>query len=97
MNFEKILADQRTFFNSQKTKSIKFRKMYLEKLRDLIIKNEELLYEAIYKDFGKSRFDTFTTEISFILKRHRFLPEKPQFPVEAKESKNQPCESTWDE
>lgn len=68
MNFEKILADQRTFFNSQKTKSIKFRKMYLEKLRDLIIKNEELLYAAIYKDFGKSRFDTYTTEISFILK-----------------------------
>lgn len=68
MNFEEILADQRTFFNSQKTKSIKLRKMYLEKLRDLIIKNEKSLYEAIYKDFGKSRFDTFTTEISFILK-----------------------------
>lgn len=41
--------------------------MYLEKLRDLILQNENLLYEAIYKDFGKSKFDTFTTEISFIL------------------------------
>lgn len=41
--------------------------MYLEKLRDLILENENLLYEAIYKDFGKSKFDTFTTEISFIL------------------------------
>jgi aldehyde dehydrogenase (NAD+) len=41
--------------------------MYLEKLKNIVINNEELLYEAIDKDFGKSRFDTFTTEISFIL------------------------------
>lgn len=68
MNFEEILEGQRAFFNSQKTKSIKFRKMYLEKMREVIHKNEEFLYEAIYKDFGKSKFDTYTTEISFILK-----------------------------
>lgn len=41
--------------------------MYLEKLRDIIINNENLLCEAIYRDFGKSKFDTFTTEISFVL------------------------------
>ena len=68
MNFEDIIVAQRTFFNSQKTKNLKFRKRNLEKLRDLIIKHEELLYEAIYQDFGKSKFDTFTTEISFVLK-----------------------------
>lgn len=68
MNFEEILEGQRAFFNSQKTKSIKFRKMYLEKMREVIHKNEEFLCEAIYKDFGKSKFDTYTTEISFILK-----------------------------
>lgn len=42
--------------------------MYLEKLKELILQNEELLYKAIDKDFGKSKFDTFTTEISFVLK-----------------------------
>ena len=68
MNFEQILADQRTFFNSLKTRPLQFRKRNLEKLREVIIKNENLLYEAIYKDFGKSKFDTFTTEISFVLK-----------------------------
>ncbi|MGZ5262902.1 MAG: aldehyde dehydrogenase family protein [Kaistella sp.] len=68
MNFTEILADQRIFFNTQKTKSLKFRKMYLEKLKEVIIKNENELYEAIYKDFGKSKFDTFATEISFVLK-----------------------------
>ena len=68
MNFQDILSDQREFFNTQKTKNIKFRKMYLEKLKEVIQKNENLLYEAIYADFGKSKFDTFTTEISFVLK-----------------------------
>lgn len=68
MNFESILTEQRVFFNSQKTKNLKFRKMYLKKLKEVILNNEELIYEAIYKDFGKSKFDTFTTEISFVIK-----------------------------
>jgi aldehyde dehydrogenase (NAD+) len=42
--------------------------MYLEKLRDLIIQNENLLYDAIDQDFGKSQFETYITEISFVLK-----------------------------
>ncbi|AZA89628.1 Coniferyl aldehyde dehydrogenase [Chryseobacterium nakagawai] len=67
MEIEKILQSQRDFFKTQQTKSIAFRKMYLEKLRSLIISNESLLYEAIYNDFGKSKFDTFTTEIAFVL------------------------------
>lgn len=67
MEIEEIIQSQRIFFKTQQTKSLAFRKMYLEKLRNLIISNENLLYEAIYKDFGKSKFDTFTTEISFVL------------------------------
>ncbi|PWN67322.1 aldehyde dehydrogenase [Chryseobacterium oncorhynchi] len=68
MEIERIVQDQRDFFKTQQTKNLAYRRMYLEKLRNLIISNENLLYEAIYKDFGKSKFDTFTTEISFILK-----------------------------
>jgi aldehyde dehydrogenase (NAD+) len=67
MEIQNVLLAQKNFFKTQQTKSLAFRKMYLEKLRSLIISNENMLYEAIYKDFGKSRFDTFTTEISFIL------------------------------
>lgn len=67
MNYQHILRSQREFFNTQKTKNVKFRKMYLEKLRDLIILNENSLYEAIDKDFGKSQFETYVTEISFVL------------------------------
>lgn len=68
MNFQDIFIEQKEFFNSQKTKSLNFRKMYLEKLKEVIQKNEDLLYEGIYKDFGKSKFDTYTTEISFVIK-----------------------------
>lgn len=67
MEIERILLSQRDFFKTQQTQSLAFRKMYLEKLKSLIISNENMLYEAINKDFGKSKFDTFTTEISFIL------------------------------
>ena len=72
MNFQEILNEQKEFFNSQKTKNIKFRKRALQQLKEGIIKNEDLMYEAIYKDFGKSKFDTFTTEISFVLKEIEF-------------------------
>ncbi|UEQ77592.1 aldehyde dehydrogenase [Chryseobacterium arthrosphaerae] len=68
MEIERILQSQRDFFATHQTKSPAFRKMYLEKLKNLIVSNENMLYQAIYKDFGKSRFDTFTTELSFVLK-----------------------------
>lgn len=67
MEIQEIVSKQKEFFKTQQTKNLRFRKMYLEKLRDIILQNENLLYEAIDKDFGKSKFDTFTTEISFVL------------------------------
>lgn len=67
MTIQEMVSQQKAFFKTQQTKNIKFRKMYLEKLRDIIVEHEDLLCEAIYLDFGKSKFDTFTTEISFVL------------------------------
>ncbi|MDQ0781987.1 aldehyde dehydrogenase (NAD+) [Chryseobacterium sp. W4I1] len=67
MEIQEVVSSQKAFFKTHQTKNIKFRKMYLEKLRDLIIKNEDLMCEAIHQDFGKSKFDTFTTELSFVL------------------------------
>lgn len=68
MNYAEILQSQKTFFNSHKTKDLNFRKTQLKKLKNLIKKHENQLYEAIYKDFRKSEFETFGTEISFIYK-----------------------------
>lgn len=68
MNFQEILDSQKRFFRTQKTKDIQFRKENLEKLKKLLVDNEILLLDGIYKDFGKSKFDTILTEISFVKK-----------------------------
>mgnify|MGYP000039883387 FL=1 len=68
MNYADILQQQKTFFNSHATKDLDFRKAQLQKLKKLVKSNEKLLYDAIYQDFGKSEFETFGTEISFIYK-----------------------------
>ena len=63
---QQLIQSQRDFFNTNATKSIAFRKQQLQKLYDVIKKNEQLLMDAIYKDFKKSEFDTFTTELALI-------------------------------
>lgn len=68
MNYADILQQQKIFFNSHATKDLDFRKAQLQKLKKVVKSNEKLLYDAIYQDFGKSEFDTFGTEISFIYK-----------------------------
>lgn len=66
MSFQELFQKQKEFFQTGKTADIKFKKQQLQKLKDAVKKNEDKLYSAIYKDFGKSEFDTFSTEISFI-------------------------------
>lgn len=68
MKYHDILNLQKIFFNSLVTKNLNFRKEQLIRLKKIIRSNEKLLYEAIYKDFKKSEFETFGTEISFIYK-----------------------------
>ena len=68
MNYADILQQQKTFFNSHATKDLDFRKAQLQKLKKVVKSYEKLLYDAIYQDFGKSEFETFGTEISFIYK-----------------------------
>ena len=68
MNYADILQQQKFFFNSHATKDLDFRKAQLQKLKKVVKSNEKLLYDAIYQDFGKSEFETFGTEISFIYK-----------------------------
>lgn len=68
MNYADILQQQKTFFNTHATKDLDFRKAQLQKLKKVVKSYEKLLYDAIYQDFGKSEFETFGTEISFIYK-----------------------------
>ena len=66
MTSKEILNKQRIYFFENKTKSIAFRKAQLLKLKSILSENIDLLNEAIYKDFSKSAFETFETELSLV-------------------------------
>ena len=57
---------QKKFFADGKTLALAVRKTQLKKLKEILQANEEGLYEAIYADFCKSTFDTYTTEIAIL-------------------------------
>ena len=84
MNYDLIFQSQKEFFNSQGTKEIAFRQENLLKLKNILKVNEHLLFEAIYKDFRKSEFDTFVNELNliyleidyFLKNLHRFTKPK---------------------
>jgi aldehyde dehydrogenase (NAD+) len=61
-----IVSKQRTFFYTHKTKAIQFRLAQLNKVAALLKSNEDLLYQAIYEDFKKSKFDTYVTELALL-------------------------------
>jgi len=58
---------QQSFFREGHTKSYDFRIDRLRKLEEVIKTNEEAIIEALQKDFRKSPFETYATEIGFVL------------------------------
>ncbi|TSE08929.1 aldehyde dehydrogenase [Aquimarina algiphila] len=66
MNFQPIIDEQHRFFDTNTTKDIQFRINELKRLKNVLKKNEALLYSSIYKDFKKSKFETYVTELSII-------------------------------
>ena len=65
---KEIVNPQRNFFNTHATKNLHFRRAQLKTLQEALEQNEQLLHEAIYKDFKKSEFDNYTTELSLLYK-----------------------------
>ncbi|MCM4168821.1 aldehyde dehydrogenase [Arenibacter sp. H213] len=63
---QEIVALQKKFFQTNATKEVNFRIAQLKKLESLLRENEDFLHEAIYKDFKKSAFENYTTEISLL-------------------------------
>lgn len=61
-----IIDSQRKFFNTHVTKGIQFRRKQLKVLYNALKQNEQLLHDAIYKDFKKSEFDNYTTELALL-------------------------------
>ncbi|MBD1371028.1 aldehyde dehydrogenase [Hazenella sp. IB182357] len=67
MDVKQIVSEQKKFFDQKGTRDIEYRIRNLEKLRDAIKRYEPDIVNAIKKDLNKSEFDTYLTEIGFVL------------------------------
>ncbi|MBN2237738.1 MAG: aldehyde dehydrogenase [Bacteroidales bacterium] len=65
-SYQELLQKQALVFASNQTKNVEFRIVQLKKLMLVLKDNENLLNEALYKDFKKSAFDTYSTELGII-------------------------------
>ena len=67
MNLKLILESQKQYFQSQSTRDIGMIKKRLSSLRVEILNREDEIYDALYKDFKKSKFETYFGEIGIII------------------------------
>ena len=67
MEHIKIINQQKTFFDSGKTRDLSYIKDKLKALKTNILSNEEAIYEALYNDFKKSRFEAYFSEIGIVV------------------------------
>jgi aldehyde dehydrogenase (NAD+) len=87
-NFLQLIQQQQAFFESGETRSIKFRLKQLKKLRDVVIQNESLIFEALKKDLHKSEFESYATEIGFVLEELSYQIEHLKKWVKPRRVKN---------
>ncbi len=66
IDYKKLVNSQLEYFNTNVTKDVDFRIAMLKKFKKVLKSNETLLDEAIYKDFKKSSFENYATELSLI-------------------------------
>lgn len=72
MNFtskdvETMIDRQHDFYFSGATRSVEFRKDMLNRLKDSIQTHEEEIEQALYQDLRKNSFESYVTEIGFVL------------------------------
>lgn len=62
-----MLEEHRAFYDTDRTRSYKFRVRRLEKLKAAIQRYEPALIEALQADLGKPAFESYMSEIGFVL------------------------------
>lgn len=62
-----LLKSQKDYFKTGETKSISFRKAILKRLKIELIKREDEINSALYKDFKKPVFESYATEIAMVI------------------------------
>ena len=81
-DLEGIVESQRRFFQTGKTKNIDFRLEQLRKLRDVLKKSEQRIYEALRQDLGKSPMESYTGELGVLIVELRHALENLHFWVQ---------------
>lgn len=66
-DYKALLESQKSYFKNGFTKPIDFRIKQLNALKKLLKDNEQAIIDAVYKDFRKSPFETFGTEIGLVI------------------------------
>lgn len=61
------LDQQRDYFRSLSTLTYPFRRTQLLRLKAAILKYEKTIQDALEKDLGKSSFESYTTEVGYVL------------------------------
>jgi aldehyde dehydrogenase (NAD+) len=88
---------QKIFFENGKTLDINFRIEQLKILRKAIIEFQPTLFDALYKDLNKSNFESYATEVGFVLDEIRFVlkhlkkwsnPKKVKTPIVSQPGKS---------
>lgn len=68
-----LVENQRKFFESGKTLSVKFRLEMLKKLYSSVKSKENKIAEALNKDLGKSEYEGFMCEIGLVLSEISYM------------------------
>ena len=67
MEAKLILESQKTYFLSRATRDVEMLKNLLTKLRSEILEKEDAIYDALYKDFKKSTFEAYFSEVGIVI------------------------------
>lgn len=68
-----IINKQKAFFRSGETLDLKYKLKQLKKLYLAIEAHEKDIYNAVYQDFKKSKFEVFGTEIALVLEEIKYF------------------------
>ncbi len=74
--FQELLERQQKFFLTGKTLDFAFRKQALQQLKSVIREHEDEFFNALFQDLRKSEFESYATEIGFVMEELSFHLKK---------------------
>lgn len=66
-----LFSKQKKYFRTGESKDLDFRIEQLKKLKNVVLKHQNAIFDALEKDFKKPKFETYGTEIGLVLSELR--------------------------